>query len=83
MQDLGRDPRQIGNIIRNSRRQNNISQQQLAEMTGLRQSTISLIESGSSRARIDTLLAVLAALDLVFRIVPRSQGWADNLETQR
>ena len=83
MQDLGRDPRQIGNIIRSARRKNHVSQQQLAEMAGLRQSTISLIESGSSRARIDTLLAVLAALDLEFRIVPRSQGWADNLETQR
>jgi HTH-type transcriptional regulator/antitoxin HipB len=81
MKDLGRDPRQIGNIIRSSRRQNNISQQQLAKMTGLRQSTISLIENGYSRARIDTLLAVLAALNLEFHIAPRSHEWDKNIET--
>jgi len=40
----------------------------------LRQETISLIETGHPAARLDTLLAVLAVLDLEFRITARSRG---------
>jgi HTH-type transcriptional regulator/antitoxin HipB len=43
----------------------------------LRQETISLIETGNPSARIETLLAVLAALNLEFQIAPRSQGAFD------
>ncbi len=47
---------------------------ELAERAGLRQATISLIESGDRPAKFDTILAVLAALDLEFRVEPRSKG---------
>ncbi|MGF6310687.1 DNA-binding phage protein [Bradyrhizobium sp. i1.8.4] len=39
----------------------------------MRQETISLIETGNPAARLKTILAVLAALDLEFRIVARSK----------
>lgn len=82
MQSIARSPRQIGNIIRRQRRQLGLSQARLGERAGLRQATVSLIETGHSATRIDTLLALLAALDLEFRIASRSQGagWKQDLE---
>jgi HTH-type transcriptional regulator/antitoxin HipB len=41
-----------------------ISQQQLAEMMGKHQKTISSIEQGNDGTKLGTLLLVLAALDL-------------------
>jgi HTH-type transcriptional regulator/antitoxin HipB len=74
MNDLARDPKQIGNIIRRARKQRALSQKELGDRTGLRQETISLIENGNPAARIETLLAVLAVLDLEFQIAARSRG---------
>lgn len=82
MNDLARDPRQIGALIRRARKNLRLSQQQLGEQTGLRQETISLIETGNPATRIETLLAVLAALDLEFQIAPRSKGWGREIENQ-
>jgi HTH-type transcriptional regulator/antitoxin HipB len=74
MNDLARDPKQIGNLIRRARKRRAWSQQALGEKAGLRQETISLIENGNSATRIKTLLTVLAVLDLEFHIAPRSKG---------
>lgn len=82
MSDLARSPKQIGSIIRRTRKKRGLSQTDLSERTGLRQGTISLIETGNPAARIETLLAILAALDLDFRIGAREAGTssADDLE---
>ena len=80
MADLARDPKQIGNLIRRARKRRGLSQTQLGDTTGLRQETISLIETGNPAAKLETILAVLAALDLEFRIVPRSKGGAAEIE---
>jgi HTH-type transcriptional regulator/antitoxin HipB len=74
MNDLARDPKQIGNLIRRARKRRAWSQQALGEKAGLRQETISLIENGNSATRIKTLLAVFAVLNLEFHIAPRSKG---------
>lgn len=74
MNDLARDPRQIGNVIRRTRKQRGWSQAALGEKAGLRQESISLLENGNAAARIETVLAVLGALDLEFRITRRSKG---------
>lgn len=50
------------------------------ERAGFRQETISLIETGNPPARLDTILAVIAALDLEFQIGPRSKGSAAAIE---
>ena len=73
MNDLARDPKQIGNLIRRARKRQALSQKALGDKAGLRQETISLIENGNPAARIETLLAVLAVLDLEFQIAPRSK----------
>ena len=74
MSDLARTPRQIGTTIRRNRKRLAWSQSELGERVGLRQETISLIENGNPAVRLDTLLAVLAALDLEFRIAARSRN---------
>jgi HTH-type transcriptional regulator / antitoxin HipB len=80
MGDLARDPRQIGNLIRRIRKKQGLSQTQLGEKAGLRQETISLIETGNPSTTLETILSVLAALDLEFRIVPRTKGRAADIE---
>ena len=74
MNEPARDPKQIGNLIRRARKKRALSQKALGDQARLRQETISLIENGHPAAKIETLLAVLAALDLEFQIAARSKG---------
>jgi HTH-type transcriptional regulator / antitoxin HipB len=74
MKTLARDARQLGNLIRNARKQRAMSQKALGDRAGLRQETISLLESGNPAARVETVLSVLAALNLELQVVPRSKG---------
>lgn len=74
MNGLARDAKQIGNLIRRARKHQVLSQKALGDKAGLRQETISLLETGNPAARIETILSVLAVLDLEFRIAPRSKG---------
>ena len=74
MNDLAGDPKQIGNSIRRARTRQGLSQKTLGDRAGPRQETISLLENGDHSARIDTILAVLAVLDLELQIAPRSKS---------
>ena len=78
MADLARSPKQLGNLIRRHRKKMGLSQTELGERAGLRQATVSVIESGNPAARLDTLLALLAALDLEFRVASRNQSSTRN-----
>ncbi len=80
MTALARTPRQIGSIIQRARKQRGWTQSDLAGRAGLRQATISAIETGTRPARIDTILSALAALDLEFRIGGRSKGQDRDFE---
>lgn len=80
MNELARTPRQIGTIIQRARKKRSWTQMQLAERAGLRQATISVIESGEKPAKLESILAVLAALDLELRIGERSKGHARDIE---
>jgi HTH-type transcriptional regulator/antitoxin HipB len=80
MNDLARTPRQIGTIIQRARKKRGWTQTQLAERAGLRQATISIIESGEKPAKLDSILAVLAAIDLEFRVGERSKGAGQDIE---
>ena len=81
MTELARTPRQIGNLVRRARKRRGWNQTQLGEKTGLRQETISLIETGNPATRLETILAVLAALDLEFQLAVRSKGQPSDIET--
>ncbi len=78
MTHLARTPKQLGTIIQRTRKKRGLNQTELGNLAGLRQETISLIETGNPATKLETLLAVLAALDLEFQIAPRSK--ADNIE---
>lgn len=79
METIARTPLQLGNSIRERRRKLGLSQEQLAEKVGLRQRTISDIESAGT-ARTDTLLRTLSALDLELVIRPRTKSSASDIE---
>jgi HTH-type transcriptional regulator/antitoxin HipB len=57
-----------------------MSQSELGARTGLRQGTISLIERGNAATKLETVLNVLAALDLEFRIASRSKSGPADIE---
>lgn len=75
MYELARTPKQIGTTIRRNRKRLGMSQRELGNRVGLRQETISLIETGNPATRLDTMLSVLAALDLEFQVAARSRGY--------
>ncbi len=80
MDYLARTPKHIGNLVRRTRKKRGWSQTELGNKAGMRQETISLIETGNPAAKLETILAVLAALDLEFRVAPRSKGQASDIE---
>ncbi len=57
--------KQLGNFIKHTRIQQNITQAQLAKMAGLNRWTISQIENGGS-ITLTTLIQVLRALDVLY-----------------
>ena len=80
MEQIARTPKQIGEIIRRSRRHKDITQGTLGGKAGLRQATISQIETGNPAAKLGTICDLLAALDLELVIRPRSKGSAKDIE---
>jgi HTH-type transcriptional regulator/antitoxin HipB len=80
MTDLARDPKQIGNIVQRARKKRGLNQTELGNLAGLRQETISLIETGNPATKLETILPVLAALNLEFRIVPRSKSQPSDID---
>ncbi|MDD7911650.1 MULTISPECIES: helix-turn-helix domain-containing protein [Pseudovibrio] len=75
-----RTPEQLGTVIRNARKAQNLSQNALAQRVGVRQGTISQIETGHAALRLETLLSVLAALNLELQVATRSKGSMDAIE---
>lgn len=78
MADVARSPEQIGNAIRRARKKADMSQSELGEKTGLRQGTISQIEKGHPAAKLETILALLSALDLELEIVGRKKSFSSD-----
>ncbi len=79
MEIILRTPRQLSNTIRARRRKLGLSQEQLATKIGVRQGTLSDIENARS-ARLDTLLRILAVLDLELLVRERTKSSADDIE---
>lgn len=55
-------PEQLGPILRGFRKSKGLTQAELASRTGMRQKTISSLETAPSRSSVDTLMRYLAAL---------------------
>ena len=76
---IARSPLQLANYIRERRRELGLTQENLASRIGVRQRTVSDIET-SAAARLDTVLRALAALDLELVIRPRTKGSPQDIE---
>ncbi len=75
-----RNAQQLGVAIRSYRLAKKLTQKQLADQVGLRQSTISAVEAGNPGSRSDTIFILLSGLDLEFVLQPRIKYSEQKLE---
>jgi HTH-type transcriptional regulator / antitoxin HipB len=80
MDQIARTTKDLGNVLRQARKAQNLTQADLAARAGVWQRTVSNIETSASGAKIDTIFDLLAALGLELQIVPRSKMTPGNLE---
>ncbi len=80
MENFVRIPRDLGSATRQARREKSWTQADLATRSGVWQETISKIEAGQGGAKLDTILALLAALDLELSVRTRSKGSASEFD---
>ncbi|GLK46164.1 MULTISPECIES: helix-turn-helix domain-containing protein [Novosphingobium] len=71
MEQVVRLASQLGALLQTERRRRSMSQADLAGKVGTHQKTISAVENGSEGVKLETLLGIIAALDLDMQIVPR------------
>ncbi|CAL4866067.1 hypothetical protein MMA231_00304 [Asticcacaulis sp. MM231] len=77
MKQLARSPKQIGSVLRRHRESKNMTQCELAGLAGVRQATVSEVETGQEGTKLATLLDILAALDLEIMITARTRDNQD------
>ena len=72
MDYIARTPEQLGQILKSCRVEQKLSQQAAGAKVGLKQATISVVESDASRTSVETLYKLLSALQL--ELVLRDRG---------
>lgn len=77
---IARSPRQLGTVIQRTRKQLGLTQTQLANLAGLRQEKVSIVENGQEGAKLSTIFALLAALNLEITIEARSGKSAKGIQ---
>ena len=80
MAELVRSPKQLGVALRRLRRTHNLTQTELAKRAGVRQGTISQVETGLETVKLTTVMDMLRALDLEIVIQPRTKGSHSDIE---
>lgn len=73
MNRILRSSKELGEAVRAIRKKQHLGQTGLGVKASVRQALISNIENGVTAARLDTILKVLAALNMDLAIVPRYQ----------
>ena len=64
-------PKMLAQVVRNARKQRKLTQREAAESMCMKQSTVSVFENHPEGTRLDTLVKVLAVLDLKLQVVSR------------
>jgi HTH-type transcriptional regulator/antitoxin HipB len=77
---IARNEKQLGAILRRTRRQAGLSQGALGARIHLRQGTVSRLEAGEPAVRLRTLMTTLSALGLELVVRPRSAASAADIE---
>lgn len=71
---------QLGAALRRRRKLMGLSQAQVADQMGVRQATVSLLESAEADSKVSTLLDLLAALNLDLVVRPREDDERPSIE---
>ena len=66
-----RNNRDLGEAIRQARKARDLRQVDVAQKASVRQALVSDLENGVTTAKLDTVIRVLAALDMDLSIVSR------------
>ena len=80
MEQVIRSPKQAGDALRRQRNARGLNQTGLAGLAGLRQESVSKIETGNPGTRFESIFALLAALDLEFVVRKRTTDSAKKIE---
>lgn len=80
MEQIVRTPKQVGDVLRRQRRAQGLNQTDLADTAGLRQELVSKIETGNPGTRLESICALLAALDLEFVVRHRTTVSVKDIE---
>lgn len=80
LQNFVRIPRDLGHAIRLARREKNWTQADLGTRSGVWQETISKVEAVRGGTKLDTILELLAALDLELLVSTRSKGSTSDFD---
>lgn len=80
MEHIARTVKQTAAVLRRERRKQSITQGQLGKKIGVRQATISRLESGEDAVSLQTLMDTLTALNLELVIRPRTKASVKNIE---
>jgi HTH-type transcriptional regulator / antitoxin HipB len=76
---IARNEKQLGAILRRSRKQAGLTQSALGDHIHLRQGTVSRLESGEPAVQLHTLMLVLSALNLELVVRPRTRSSGSDL----
>ena len=80
MEFVARTPGQLGQVLKNWRKQRGLTQRSVAAKVGLKQAQISVIESHDAKATVETLYKVLSALGL--ELMLRDKSSSDTTPTE-
>ena len=80
MKKIIRNNKDLGAAIRLARKNQALRQVDVAQKASVRQALVSDIENGATTARLDTVIRILAALDLDLAIIPRRTVGFDPTE---
>jgi HTH-type transcriptional regulator/antitoxin HipB len=69
-----RNNKEFGEIIRSARLKLNLRQVDIARKASVRQALISELENGAASARLDTVIKILAALDIDLSVTQRKKA---------
>jgi len=73
MEKVIRSNKELGAVLRMARKAKCMRQVDVARKASVRQALVSDLENGATMARLDTVIKVLAAVDLDLSIIPRQK----------
>ena len=75
-----RNNNDLGEAIRRARKSKGLRQVDVAQKASVRQALVSDLENGATTAKLNTVIRVLAALDMDLSIIPRQKAGFDPTE---